>query len=593
MYSTLRGLLDEMGERPMLSRIRASRPEIDRLSAHLPPVRIAISATYTVDMLQPYLTWALAARGLHLKWTPVPYDQIYPQLIEPTSDLRRGGTDIAVLLMRIEELFASSWAQLPGDVTGARATAGRELDSITSAISGFIHGFNGLLMAGNFVCPQPLPLGLNDAASMAGGTAFCEWLNAEWRSRLAQFATVRIIDVAGALAARGGMATSDPTRWYLGKIPFKETGFEAIAMLIARSVASWLLPAKKVIVADCDGTMWGGVVGEDGPTGILLGDTPPGNAYADFQRHLLRLRDRGFVLTLCSKNDEGGVWEVFEKNEAMVLRREDIVAARINWETKSANLREIARDLNVGVESLVLFDDSPAECAEVRANLPEAAVVELPEDAARFVETVEASGLFDRLSVTAEDRNRQQYYAQESQRKEMQRNIAPGEYLRSLAIETEIFQPRDADLPRITQLINKTNQFNLTTRRRTEGDVISLASDARVRIYGVRVRDRFGDYGLTGAAIVGWESNCAKIDTFLLSCRVLGRRVEDALLGRIVADCAAGGIVELRARFTPTAKNAPASRFLDENGFGVADGDGWQSLVVMKPREEAVNHVSS
>ena len=590
MFNLLQQLLDDLGNEPILSRIRAASPEIDRATAELPPIRVAVSATYTADLLRPYLAWALAGRGLRLSWTPVPYNQIYPQLIDSKSSLKTGGADVAVVLPRIEELFTSAWAHLPSDSDGARAAAIVEMDSLTSAVSSFIRDYAGLLLIGNFARPQPLPLGLMDAGSAAGGTAFCEWLNCEWRNRLAQFATVRVIDVAGVLAAHGGIATADPTRWYLGKIPLKEIGFQAIATLVARSAAAWLLPSKKVVVLDCDGTLWGGVAGEDGPAGVLVGETAPGNAYADFQRHLLRLRDRGFLLALCSRNDESTVWEIFEKNAAMVLRREHIAAARINWSQKSVNLREIAQELNIGVDSMVLIDDSPAECAEVRAHLPQAAVVQLPDDAAQFVAVAEVSGLFDRLTITDDDRNRQQYYAAEGRRKEMSRGMTPDDYLASLAMEIGIFQPLDADLPRIAQLINKTNQFNLTTRRRSEGELISLAGDSRVRMYAVRVRDRFGDYGVTGVAIVMYDGDCAAIDTFLLSCRVLARGVEQALLAEIVADCTANGACVLRARFIPTAKNTPVCGFLDKSGFGAADGDGWQSMMLVSSQVGRADH---
>lgn len=589
---TLQQVLAGLGDQPVPSGIRAAKAEIDRATADLRPVRVAVGATYTTDLFQPYLAWALAGRGLHLSWTPVPYNQIYPQLITPDAPLKTGGVDVAVVLPRIEELFAEAWNHLPNDSRGARAAATAELDALVSAVATFLGDYAGLLLIGNFVRPNPLPLGLMDAGSPAGGAAFCEWLNLEWRDRLAQFPTVRVIDVAGTLAAHGAIATSDPTRWYLGRIPFKEIAFLAIAALIARYAAAWLLPAKKVAVLDCDGVLWGGVAGEDGPAGVLLGDTAPGNAYADFQRCFQRLHDRGFLLALCSKNDANAVWEVFDQNAAMALTRKHIAATRINWSSKSANCIEIAQELNVGVDSLVLIDDNPAECAEVRAHLPQVAVIQLPDDAAQFVSVVEDSGFFDRLTLTAEDRNRQRCYADEGRRQQLRSAMTPDDYLASLAMNVEVFRPLPSDLPRVAQLINKTNQFNLTTRRRTEGEVVSLAGDPRMAIYAVRVSDRFGDYGVTGAAIVARDGDRAWIDTFLLSCRALARGVEQALLARIVADCTSGGVRMLSARFIPTAKNTAARGFLEQGGFAATDGDGWQSLAISSSQVHSFDHAA-
>jgi FkbH-like protein len=578
--SDRRRILEELGSSPSVAQIRQAWPILKACLEELPEVRIAVAATYTVDPLVPYLGWHLARRGFALNWTPAPFNQLHQQLLDPSSALRTGGRDVAVVLPRIEELLPRAWAQLPVNPQLARDIAIEEIGQLINAIRAFLQGYTGLLLAGNFVRPEVLPLALLDHSSVAGGATFTEWLNQAWRARLSEFPSVRILDVAGVLAEEGHRRAADPTRWYLGRIPFREPTMHALAGLIARYVHAWLSSPKKVIVLDCDGTLWGGIVGEDGPGGIAIGEDAPGNAYAAWQDYILGLQRRGVLVALCSKNNEEDVWAVFSGNRGMRLKKEDLSAWRINWERKSANLRAIAQDLNLGVDSLVMVDDSPVELAEVQSNLPEVQVVQLSEDPADFIRAVEDSWLFDRLTITGEDLERHKTYAAERKRDEVKKSATSlDDYLQSLGLTVSMFAPTDEDLPRVAQLIERTNQFNLTTRRRSEAELRLLAADPNVRIHAVRVRDRFGEYGLTGAAIVQSDGNgSCTVDTFLLSCRVLARGVEDALMRRIADHARAGGSRKLRARFIPTKKNAPAAPFLNRCGFGPKDTEGWQVI---------------
>lgn len=586
-------ILAEVGDDPSFSDVRRAWSRLRESLDGLPKMRVAISATYTTDSLQPYLGWQLARAGFALQWSPVPFNQIYQQLLDPSSDLAVGESGVAVVLPRIEELLATAWNELPANPQRARDAASQELDAFISAVGCFTERHSGLLLVGNFLRPPVLPLGILDGSSESGGIAFTDWLNQEWRNRLMPFHNVRILDVVGLLANVGYANATDPTRWFMGRIPFKESTMQAVATQIARCARAWSTPPKKVIALDCDNTLWGGIVGEDGPTGINVGAEAPGNTYSAFQEYLLTLQRRGVLIALCSKNNEQDVWEAFDQNTGMVLARSDVVAWRINWERKSTNLRALAAELNLGSDSFVFIDDSPIECAEVRANAPEVSVIQLPDDPAQFIDAVESSWLFDRLTFTSEDYKRHTTYIAERQRAELRGNMASiDDYLQTLGLRVEIFHPSPQDFPRVAQLIAKTNQFNLTTRRRSEGELRSLTAGEHALIYGVRVRDRFGEYGLTGVAIVADIGRRRCIDTFLLSCRILGRGIEDALLRRLIEDARSEGHEYLYAQYLPTQKNAPAADFLSRWRFGRPDADSWQVLNLRDVELPSLTHIA-
>jgi FkbH-like protein len=339
-------------------------------------------------------------------------------------------------------------------------------------------------------------------------------------------------------------------------------------------IKSLKLPARKVLVIDCDNTLWGGVVGEDGAFGVELGEDAPGNAYVQLQHYALALRERGILLALVSKNDEADVWEVFDKNSRMVLKREHIAAAQINWMAKSVNLRQIAKDLNLGMESLVLIDDNAAECAEVRANAPEVLTIHLDGDPACAVRLIEDSCAFDQLTLTREDIQRAEMYAQERKREVLRAGVKTmEEYLAGLGLVVRITRVSEEHVGRVTQLTNKTNQFNMTTRRRTEAEVRALLLDPQWHLFNVFVTDRFGDYGLTGVVFCVDRKEAWEIDTLLMSCRVLGRGVESALAAVLLEQAETRGKKMLRARFIPTAKNDMATSYYPAHGFThVGDG---------------------
>ncbi len=326
---------------------------------------------------------------------------------------------------------------------------------------------------------------------------------------------------------------------------------------MASVLAARLGLTKKCLVLDLDNTCWGGVIGDDGLGGIRLGQgDAEGEAFVAFQQYAKALKQRGVLLAVCSKNEERIAREVFEKHTEMVLRMDDIACFVANWNDKAANLREIARRLNIGLNSLVFVDDNPAERALVRQLAPEVAVPEVPDDPASFIEAIEPYCYFQTLAIAQEDLQRAEYYRSNARREEALSGSANvEEYLRSLAMTARIGPVTAMSLERTAQLINKSNQFNLTTRRRSAAEVSALAADPQWLTRTVSLTDRFGDNGLIGVLLAKIEGDDLVIDTWLMSCRVLKRGVETLLNNNLCRWAAARGLKRICGEYLPTSKN--------------------------------------
>jgi FkbH-like protein len=402
---------------------------------------------------------------------------------------------------------------------------------------------------------------------------------------LAQAPGLHFWDLEAVQRVVGLTAAVDFRQWYLYRQPFSEQFLLSAATSLARMIAAPRRAPKKCVVVDGDNTLWGGIVGEDGVGGVALGHDFPGSAYLDFQRLLLHWRSQGVILALASKNNEADVIELFERRTEMVLKRSDFAAWRVNWETKPDNLVSLAAELNLGLDSFVFIDDNPIEVEYIRQTLPAVLCVLLPEEPAEILPQMRELACFDRFEVTAEDRARTEMIQAEAQRRSLGSSLSKEEFLRALELKVNFFTPAAADLDRVAQLINKTNQFNLTTRRRTLDQVREIAASADYKLYGVQVADRFGAYGLTGVVVIEAPSTDRvwTIDTFLLSCRVLGRGVETALLSGLAKQATEAGVKEISANFVPSSKNAPAASFLADHGFRQDSIGTWRISVATIP----------
>ncbi len=366
---------------------------------------------------------------------------------------------------------------------------------------------------------------------------------------------VRLFDLHGLMLNAGIKQAQDVRKWQLYRQPYTEAFWQDIGRMLGRMIAAEKISPKKCVVLDLDNTLWGGIIGEDGLEGIQLGDDFPGKAYRDFQRHLLYLKSKGVLLAVASKNNPEDAYEVFDKHDAMVLSRKDIAAFEIHWESKVESIKRVAKKLNIGLDSLVFVDDNPKEIGEVTERLPDVSCVMVPEELAYLPGLLAETDFFDFAEVTDEDRRRTEMMAADNIRQETQETMSEEEFRKSLNLKIDVFAAQKQHLARVTQLINKTNQFTMTTIRRTQDEVEALANSKDALVLGMDIKDKYGDYGLVGVAILKKENKSCVIDTLLMSCRVLGRGAEDTFIAKIAEAAKTLDCDEMRGKYIPTAKN--------------------------------------
>lgn len=547
--------------------------------------RVALTGTGTLSPLGAHLRVACARIGLHPALYVSEFGQWAQDLLPANSPLYGFAPDLITLCLDPAALFPKMVASEPA--TSAEIAAERDvgLTQLRELLASAARNApSAAFLLHTFAQPDFAALGILDAMTEDGQRARFDALHQALTAMLRQdFPRVLLLDQERVEARHGKGRVRDDRLWYLASMPFSETFLPVIAAEYVRTLRPLTGLTRKCIVLDLDNTLWGGVVGEDGLHGIKIGGTAaPGNAFADFQRALGGLRQRGILLAICSKNNPDDVWPVFDSHPDIPLKRKDFAAARINWADKATNLREIARELNLGLDSLVFLDDNPAERGLVRQELPGVLVPELPRDPAAYTRFLLGLDVFETLALTEEDARRSQLYSEQQARKEFESSVTKSTgadldaYLAGLEMTVTLAPATSFTLTRIAQLLNKTNQFNLTTRRYTQAQVEAMAlPGAGWGVYSVSVADRFGDSGLTGAALVKEEADAWEIDLFLLSCRVLGRGVEDALLTYLIAEARAAGVPCLRGEFVPTSKNAPASGFYQRSGFHATAENVW------------------
>ncbi len=516
----------------------------------MPPLKAAIAASFTAEPLQDALSFWMTTLGFEAEIEFAPYHQIYQELLDPNSLLGRNRDGVNLILLRFEDWQrreshdGEPHSEAPFSPEDTERNARDLVDALKAAAA---RGSTPYVV---FLCPASLTL---DAERRVAFARIEQQLIAQLK------AAPGVYPVASAeiTALYPEAVEYDEKADQLGHIPYTQKAFAALATLAARKIRALKWPPYKVIALDCDNTLWSGVVGEDGALGVKID-----GARQALQRFLLAQRDAGMLLCLCSKNVEEDVFEVLDTHPDMILRRKDIVASKINWQPKSKNLRLLASELSLGLDSFIFLDDNPVECSEVEAGAPEALALLLPESARipRFMKHVWA---FDTLKVTEEDRQRSEMYRQNVEREAFQGTaISFQEFLDGLGLEIEITPMGPEHLARVSQLTQRTNQFNCTTIRRTEAEVKKLCESPGSGCFIVNVKDRFGDYGLVGTVFFTTAGDALYVDTFLLSCRVLGRGVEHRILARLGEVARERGLARVDVGFRPTKKNRPALDFL-------------------------------
>lgn len=553
-------------------------------AAGLRPVRAFLARSVTVEPWLPFLCVEAVRAGFWLAITVGGYGSFIDELMNPHGALHSAAPDVVLFLPDREDVagqLRSLCAAGDGPaVVRETESAAQGLEDLLTACRRYSPRAR-LLVQGLVLPPEPA-LGAVADANQGNGEA---WAVSQLNHRLATVCR-RLGDAVffdqDALAAAHGRATwRDERMFRFSRVAVAAPRFPAYAAALVRCLRALYFPPRKVLCTDLDNVLWGGILGEDLAAGIATGAAFPGNCYHEYQLQLRHLAARGVLLAIVSKNDAADVREAFARRRAdLALGLEDFCAVKIGWEDKAASLRALAAELSLGLDSFVFVDDSPVECEAVRRQLPEVLVLQAPAtEPWRLAPMLAACPAFDTLAITAEDRRRGQDYQAQSRRAALQQSAASREdFLASLQMVCEIVPAADAPMARAVQLTQKTNQFNLTTRRYAAAEIERLAQSPGGIALAIRLRDRFGDAGVVGLALCRTEGADCRIDTFLLSCRVIGRGVETALLWRLARQAQAQGARRLVGEFLPTAKNAPCASFYADHGFrsagATADGAG-------------------
>jgi len=534
---------------------------------------ICFLRNFTVEGIEPFLKFHCYQTGIRTELVYGNYDTVRQEILDESSHIRRLAPDVIVLSLMLEqfdpEYCEENWR---GDRTIA------ELEALFTALA---EKTAALVAVNTFLPPFYSEFGITNHDWSADRISEVAKVNRAVKAYVAgNHSRFLLMDWERMARVLGEEESMDYRFWYMSKAPFKRQFLNSYAWEITKAVKALKGKAKKCLVLDCDNTLWGGIIGEDGLQGIKLDrNTYPGNIFHAFQRAIMTLHERGVIIALCSKNNEEDVWEVLETHPHSLVKKTQLAAWRINWEDKVTNFRSLAAELNLGLDSFVFVDDNPTECELIATALPEVTVIQVPQKLYTYPGILLREGLFDTLTVSSEDRVRAGMYRAESMRKHVARQFEDIEqYLASLHMVATIHEARSEEIARIAQLTQKTNQFNLTTRRYSEGDITQFVMQEDHAVFSLTVTDKFGDSGLTGVLIMVREGERARIDSLLLSCRVLGRNLESVFLHYCLQYLAsAWGVREWLGEYLPTKKNRQVEDFFERMGFCVtASGEAWK-----------------
>lgn len=533
-------------------------------------LNLAVLRNVTVEGLEPYLRYAAMQDRLRLELQWGDYDNILQEASGTGSGVVNDGTQailVCLWLPAFSEVLGFRFASVNAEHIEAELLRVRDYCSATlralrerSAASILWLGFE----------PPAWPShGILNTTGRTSQRSAIASLNTFLVAELAQAGNAWLVDSGACLERVGAASFYDWRYWHIAHAPFGRNALAEIAGEIQKHLRAETGRVRKCLILDCDNTLWGGIVGEDGVEGIRIGSEHPGTAYREFQLEVLNLYHRGVILGLCSKNNEADVLEVLRSRSDMMLREEHFSIMRVNWQDKATNLREIATDLNIGLDSIVFADDSDFEINLVRDALPEVATLHVStakpyENRGLLVQ----GGWFDTHALTEEDRSRGKMYRAEVARKNLATTITDmSEYLKSLEMRLSVEAITDAELNRAAQLCQRTNQFNLTTKRYSCDELAAFKASPDATLLLLRLADRFGDYGIIGFCMAINEGSHARIDTFLMSCRALGRGVETAFLALCAQAAAEKGASTITASYVPTQKNGQVATFYQRHGF--------------------------
>ncbi len=533
--------------------------------APLIPFRLGLISNSTTDFLVPALVATAARHGIALECVCGDYDQGMQEALSAESKINRAKPDAVLIALDYRGL---PFRAVPGDATGAARVIDDVMTHLDTIRQGLKANSNATLIVQTVASPPEQLFGSLDAAMPGTLENLIRAVNRRIVDGIADSDNL-LLDVARLAETVGLAEWHDPMQWNLAKLPFADALVPLYADHVGRLIAAQKGKSRRCLVLDLDNTVWGGVIGDDGLEGIQIaqGDAV-GEGHLSVQRFALALRERGVVLAVSSKNNDEVARLPFQRHPEMLLREEHIAVFQANWNDKATNILAIAEELKLGLESLVLLDDNPVERDLIRHMIPDVAVPELPDDPAQYARTLAAAGYFDAVAFSDEDRKRAGFYQDNARRLVLQKQAGDLEsYLASLQMEIT-FQPFDATgRARIAQLISKSNQFNLTTKRYSEAQVEEMARDPACWTLQVRLTDKLGDNGMICVIVCRKRAAEWEIDTWLMSCRVLGRRVEQMVLREILDHARRDGARRLIGVYRPTERNKLVEKHYEQLGF--------------------------
>jgi FkbH-like protein len=536
-------------------------------------LKLAMLTSYTTDFVLPLLEVELMMSDIHTEVYKPHFNQFRQEILDSNCGLYRAAPDVTIVGFNLEDVFPV--------FDGNRADLETEIVELCESIIRSYRQFapaKARLFIQNWIAPMHSydPLVHTDLAI----ATLVDDLNQKLAALAQRAPNVHVIDYARLAQQCGLKQWTDPRTYYTARIPVAQQNWIALSQCYAAYVRAALGMDLKCIVLDLDNTLWGGVLGEDGLEGIRLGESYPGVAFRRFQQYLLGLYNHGYILTISSKNNEKDVLQVLRNHSAMVLREKHFAAIKANWREKAQNIQEISKEINISLDHMLFIDDNPIEIEKIKLALPHITCLHIESPPLNFVRQFEELRLFGKLSVTEEDRLRGQQYFDDRQRRVFKEVVGSmDDFYRSLSQKMTIHSNYAGHISRIAQLTQRTNQFNMTTTRLIEADVARMIADPEYLILTADLSDRFGDSGTIAVVQIRKSDRVWTIDNFLMSCRVLGRTVEETLLNYIFERATAEGISAVEAGYIETKKNAPFAQFYPSHGFANVSGGGYVKQV--------------
>lgn len=520
-------------------------------------MKIAFLRNYTVEMLLPVIRGEIAMTGTYPDIYLSDFDVVLQEALQSDSPLYQFQPDVICVMLDFRILspkLALTFSALTSEEIDAEKT--RVITYYETLLAALHQNSSASIICHNLFGAGTPCMGLLDAQLKESETQILAELNQAIHNSCLQYTATYLLDLYTLIFQIGWQQAFDSRAWYVSKNPFSKTALVNIGKEYGKIFQVMNGKSRKCIILDCDNTLWGGIVGETGCHGIALGQDYPGNCYQALQHEILHLYNRGILIALCSKNNEADVLEVFRENHEMLITLDHLATYQINWQPKPDNIQTIAHTLNIGLDSLVFVDDSEFECDLVHTQLPEVEVIHLHGDPSGYAGVLRMCGLFNALSFTQDDKMRNQNYKAEAERILLKENaVSMEDYLRSLNMEAHITINSKSTIPRIAQMTQKTNQFNLTTHRYTEAHILKFMDSADSDVISIAVKDKISDLGIIGTMILRYNDGIAEVDTLLLSCRALGRHIEDILVAQGVQQAKRRGCTDMIGKYIPTKKN--------------------------------------